>query len=656
MAVLDTPRLKKEYEMSIFDKRTAFKPFEYPETIEYKNAINHSYWLVSEWNFLSDIHDFNVKLDETERNAIKNALLAISQIEVSVKKFWTKLGERFPKSEFEQVGVTFGECFVDGTEILTPNGWVDLKDVKVGDEVIQYHENNTLSVTKVKHKTDKHYSGEMYRFYKKTTTTVVTPNHRMICYDQNDKLREIYAEDLSIKNSNLKLPEAAKLVGGRQTELSFMDRLRIAIQADGYGKKTRKGNGFGAEYEVRIQKPRKIERLDWILSKIKGVDFTKNPVPSREGMYCYTIRIDDVYDYKTFDWVNLNDKSHLWCLDFVEELAEWDGSRYPHKKDCKIKFTSTNESVADKAQMIGVAAGYRTNKILHKDFRKESYKDTHIISFTKNREKVTLPPLKKEIFDYSGIVRCVTVDSGMIVTRYHGKTFISGNSEVRHADAYSHLLEVLGLNDDFSQLLQNPVIQGRVEYLTKYLKGASDNNNENFTLTLALFSVFIENVSLFSQFLIIKSFNKYKNILKDVDNVVQATQKEELVHAMFGVFCIKQIQKEFPDWFNDDFFAKLYRACKKAHEAECAIIDWIFERGELSFLSKDVVKEFIKQRFNESLEMIGGKKVFEIDDKKIAEIKWFNDEIYAEVNTDFFYKKPVSYAKKTKAINAEDIF
>jgi hypothetical protein len=98
--------------MSIFDKRVAFKPFEYPEVLKYKDAINHSYWLHSEWNFLSDIHDFHTKLTSIERNAIKNALLAISQIEISVKKFWTKLGDRFPKAEFEFVGVTFGESEV----------------------------------------------------------------------------------------------------------------------------------------------------------------------------------------------------------------------------------------------------------------------------------------------------------------------------------------------------------------------------------------------------------------------------------------------------------------------------------------------------------------------------------------------------------------
>lgn len=324
--------------MGIFDKRTAFKPFEYNVT-EFKDAINHSYWLVSEWgDFVSDVQDFNTKLNDVERNAIKNSMLAISQIEISVKKFWTKLGDRFPKPEFDQVGVSFGE------------------------------------------------------------------------------------------------------------------------------------------------------------------------------------------------------------------------------------------------------------------------------------------------------------------------------SEVRHADAYSHLLEVLGLNADFDMLLQNPVIQGRVDYLTKYLAGASDNSNEKYTLTLALFSIFIENVSLFSQFLVIKSFNKYKNILKDIDNVVQATQQEERIHANFGIYLINLVKEEYPEWFDDDFYSKITRACKKAYEAEEKIIDWIFEAGELDFLSKETVKEFIKARFNESMVQVGGKPVYEIDETELKKVNWFNEELLGETSTDFFYKRPVTYSKMMQGYTEEEAF
>ena len=323
---------------NIFEKRVAFKPFEYPEVVDYKEAINHSYWLVSEWNFSSDVQDFHVKLNGRERNVVKNTLLAISQIEVSVKKFWTKLGDRFPKPEFEQVGVTCGE------------------------------------------------------------------------------------------------------------------------------------------------------------------------------------------------------------------------------------------------------------------------------------------------------------------------------SEVRHADAYSHLLQVLNLNDDFSSLLTIPAIQGRVDYLNKYLAGAQEKDNREYTSVLTLFSIFIENVSLFSQFAIIKSFNKYRNVLKDIDNVVQATQKEELIHALLGVYIIKQVQRERPEWFDKSFYSKIYAACEKSYKAECGIIDWIFEQGDLDFINRATLDEFIKNRFNESMRMIGGKDVFTVDRNILNNLQWFNDEIYAEVNTDFFHKRPVTYSKKAKSIKEDDLF
>ena len=82
----------------------------------------------------------------------------------------------------------------------------------------------------------------------------------------------------------------------------------------------------------------------------------------------------------------------------------------------------------------------------------------------------------------------------------------------------------------------------------------------------------------------------------------------------------------------------------------------MFEAGELEFLKKDVVVEFIKGRFNESLELIGGNKVFEVDEEKAGELRWFEEEIHSEVNTDMFHKKPVTYSKKMQAIQAEDIF
>jgi len=233
---------------------------------------------------------------------------------------------------------------------------------------------------------------------------------------------------------------------------------------------------------------------------------------------------------------------------------------------------------------------------------------------------------------------------------------VFGESEARHAMAYSHLLEILGFNDEFVQALQEPCIQGRVDYLSKYLKNASSDNKELYTLTLALFSLFVENVSLFSQFLVVKSFNKHKNLFKGIDNVIQATRAEEDVHAKFGAYLVNLVKKEYPEWFTEDFYAKVERACRKAYTAELTIIDWIFEAGELPFLSKAQVIEFIKDRFNRSLVMIGGAPIYDVEKELLDSTKWFDFETVAETHADFFSQTPTTYSKRAYSITPEDIF
>ena len=235
-----------------------------------------------------------------------------------------------------------------------------------------------------------------------------------------------------------------------------------------------------------------------------------------------------------------------------------------------------------------------------------------------------------------------------------GATF--AESEVRHADAYSHLLEILGLNKEFQSLKKQPAIMKRVKYLETALINSKSEDKREYSESVLLFSLFIEHVSLFSQFLIIMAFNKHKNMLKGVSNVVEATSKEEQIHGDFGIDLIKIIKSENPGWFGDNYSSKIQDLCMKAFEAEKSIIDWIFEKGELEFLPKIQVVEFIKDRFNKSLESIGVKKIFDIDKTVVNETEWFNDEIIGTKHGDFFVKRSINYSKRTQSITGDDIF
>ena len=103
---------RKDNSPNIFTKRTNLKPYEYPNLNEYVDAIRHSYWVHTEFNYTSDIQDFKVNLDKKERTAVKRAMLAISQIEIAVKSFWGDIYKRMPKPEIGNVGATFAESEV----------------------------------------------------------------------------------------------------------------------------------------------------------------------------------------------------------------------------------------------------------------------------------------------------------------------------------------------------------------------------------------------------------------------------------------------------------------------------------------------------------------------------------------------------------------
>jgi len=235
-----------------------------------------------------------------------------------------------------------------------------------------------------------------------------------------------------------------------------------------------------------------------------------------------------------------------------------------------------------------------------------------------------------------------------------GMTF--AESEVRHMDAYSHLLDILGIEDEFEEVTEVPAIKGRMEYLDEYLDGASSEDREEYARAILLFSTFVEHVSLFSQFLIMTSFDKYEKKFKGISNAVEATSKEEQIHGLFGQEVINTLQEENPDLFGEGFEQDVQEACEKAFDAEMGILDWIFAEGELDFLPREHIDEFMKSRFNQSLENVGVEPLFETDDDLLDETRWFDEDIMMTKDNDFFSKRSTTYNKHTTSVTADDMF
>lgn len=234
--------------------------------------------------------------------------------------------------------------------------------------------------------------------------------------------------------------------------------------------------------------------------------------------------------------------------------------------------------------------------------------------------------------------------------------YVMAHVEVIHNDAYERLLSVLGLEDIFEKNLKLDVIQGRVNYLRKYLNKQYQDSKKQYIYSLILFTLFIENVSLFSQFYIVMWFNRYKNVLKDTGQQVDYTKREELIHAQVGIKIINTIRKEYPELFDKELEEIVSHEAAEAFKAESRLIDWIIGDFKEDKINGEILKEFIKKRINESLKDIKFKPIFELNKKLHKEMVWFDEDIHGNTSTDFFHKRPTEYSKKSRSFTAEELF
>jgi ribonucleoside-diphosphate reductase beta chain len=234
--------------------------------------------------------------------------------------------------------------------------------------------------------------------------------------------------------------------------------------------------------------------------------------------------------------------------------------------------------------------------------------------------------------------------------------YVMANVEVIHNNAYERLLSVLGLERVFEENLKLDWIQGRVKYLKKYTHKYYKDSKKQYLYALILFTLFVENVSLFSQFYIINWFARFKNVLKDTDQQVKYTRNEENIHALVGIRIINTIRSEHPELFDDELAEKIAKEAQDAFESEAKIVDWMVNGIDEEGLSAPILKEFIKNRINQSLIQIKFKPVFDVDKQLLEGTVWFDEELLGNNQTDFFHSKDVNYSKKSQCFDENELF
>ena len=73
------------------------------------------------------------------------------------------------------------------------------------------------------------------------------------------------------------------------------------------------------------------------------------------------------------------------------------------------------------------------------------------------------------------------------------------------------------------------------------------------------------------------------------------------LHANAGKYIINKIKEEHPEFLKLKALDKIRKVVEESIEIESRLLDWIFEKGDLEFVTKKDLLNFMKYRTDESL-------------------------------------------------------
>lgn len=382
----------------------------------------------------------------------------------------------------KMAGHSIPACYDNKTEILTTKGFKLFGELTPDDKVAQYINNdkkeiitpkglnlyaetdgrdnigkiNFVNPIKIYHEK---YVGKMIRFYSlgkiAKVDLIVTPEHRMVRRNMDTgNIEIIAAKDVQFKLRNRWIQ--AGEISNPENSLSMLERLKIAFQADGSfpnRKDSYDGSLSGCKpIRFSLKKERKIGKLELIIKEL-GFEYSKQ-IDIRDESNFWIKVPKDISFSKMFDWIDIENISTKWCKEFIDEIADWDGTK---PNELSVSYTTTEKYNAEAVQCIGILAGYRTTISTYSD-KRGNRKILYDIISTKSKDSREGKGIQKEEIDYDGNIHCVEVPSGMIVVRRNGTVSISGNSEHSTITTWGPECEI----DAFANMLRKFGTKGKV--------------------------------------------------------------------------------------------------------------------------------------------------------------------------------------------------
>ena len=223
--------------------------------------------------------------------------------------------------------------------------------------------------------------------------------------------------------------------------------------------------------------------------------------------------------------------------------------------------------------------------------------------------------------------------------------------EALHVAAYSHLIETLGLPDTmYNQFLEYDAMKQKHDYVLDI--SSQNTSKENTAKHIAVFSAFTEGMQLFSSFIMLLNFPR-NGTMKGMGQIVTWSIVDETMHTESMIKLFRQYIEENKEIWNDELKGELYTIATRMVELEDKFIDLAFDMGEMTRLTKEDVKQYIRYIADRRLISLGLKGIFKV---KKNPLPWVEEMVNSPVHGNFFENRVTDYAKGALSGNWDDVW
>lgn len=640
----------------LLDPRLVYAPFEYPQFYDFWFQQQTSHWLHNEINLTSDLQDWKVRLTDTEKTIIAGILKGFVQVESLVSDFWSnKVARWFKKPEI----CLMANCFasMEGIHQVSYaylNETLGLLDF----DAFLYEPTAKAKLDRLASINDENPSNEemalSLAIFSAFTEGVQLFSSFAVLFNFSrfNKLKGV-AEIISFSCKDESLHCLPTLTKVRTVERGFIPITDVNVGEQVFGFKDGQivktlvldktsGNHTGKMIKFKTE-------------HFKQTVTDNHYIYTKDGEY---LPVREFINKKTLNDVfiralPLNSTDEYPISDSMLKLlvaVQADGCYSKHRPN-ELRFhlykTRKIERLKKIFNELGIDLGWHQGKERNGLVKHTTDSSTFPISLRKEIKRIMPDKVFPEFF------RTLSTRQKILVVE-----------EAKHWDGSILKSKNLAGYQYCSTIQKNAYILlemlNDIGYFPRLLTREKQNKNWNTSYTIIWSErkhKSLYNAHEYGKGKGVKS-SKYDDVqvndypvaclTTDTSNFIIMTEEgsvELTGNSKAGCALFNQFVKEYPAVLTNNFITKIYDAASITVNLEDSFIDKVFGNESIDGISKEHIKNFIRQRANTKLNEIGFKSKFKVNQTMLNDMIWFDALTRGINHTDFFATRVTDYSK-----------